>query len=328
MSKKIINKLKKLSEFLRDNNFAQESNYLIKIAGMSLSEGSQDVRLRSLYEKVLEILGGNRQVGKGPDNDEDLIKYIQRLLVKSGFSLPIHGVDGKFGPETEGAVLRFEKARGLSPTGVISERNLGALEEAASTSVPKKEESAEAEADSSGHTLYLGDSQMVGSLGNALVAVGGSGPRLAKVGVQASYWANNSELVSTLESGPSKIIISLNGNGISGTQSLIETIKEHTPRPPKVVWTGAPPAIRRPPGSTWADYLTTESGFQQAQARRRSNNMEVEAKVEAEGWTFLDPYEYIKLENGEPGYECSRCDGIHLPRDVAEEYVSKISGYL
>jgi hypothetical protein len=35
-----------------------------------------------------------------------------------------------------------------------------------------------------------------------------------------------------------------------------------------------------------------------------------------------------KLENGEPGYECSRCDGIHLPRDVAEEYVSKISGYL
>ena len=180
-----------------------------------------------------------------------------------------------------------------------------------------------------GSTLYLGDSQMVGHLGDALISAGGAGKRLAERGSKASHWADNPGLATELAKGPSKIIISLNGNGISGTSRLIKFIKDNTPNEPSVVWTGAPPAIKRAGGmkNKYTD-VTTDSGLNKLQKKRKRWNGRVKALVEAEGWTFLDPYDFIKLSDNTSGYTCTGCDGVHLPRPVAHGYVAEISGHL
>jgi hypothetical protein len=182
--------------------------------------------------------------------------------------------------------------------------------------------------------LYLGDSQMTGHIGTALMSTAGSGKKLAKIGSRASYWSDHPGLMNMLEKGPSKIIISLNGNGISGTGDLLSLIHSYTKGKVPVKWSGAPPPIRRE--KSWAESLNSDSGFAKTYDRRNKNNKTVEAMVEGYGWTFINPYDYIKYSTPktiggrvfESGYTCGSCDGIHLPSRASRDYVSKISGLL
>jgi hypothetical protein len=170
------------------------------------------------------------------------------------------------------------------------------------------------------------------ALGRALMSAAGSGTKLAKGSTRASYWADHPQLIRALKKGPSKIIISLNGNGIDGTAELIAEILKRNKTTP-VTWTGAPPPIRRDKSSF--KYLNSDSGFEKAYESRLKKNKAVRDMMPA-GWTFIDPYDYITYD--EPlrigdktfvsGYTCESCDGIHLPSSVAKEYVSKIQGFL
>jgi hypothetical protein len=175
---------------------------------------------------------------------------------------------------------------------------------------------------------------MVGSLGSALRAAGGPGKKLSKSGTRASYWASNPGLIKELKKGPSKIIISLNGNGISGTADLIDLISSYTEGRARVIWTGAPPPIRRK--KSWAKSLTSNKGFAKSYDSRNKRNETVKDMVEAQGWTFINPYDFIKYEAPKTigdrtfasGYTCGSCDGIHLPRKASSDYVAKIQGLL
>lgn len=181
---------------------------------------------------------------------------------------------------------------------------------------------------------------MKGALGNALMAVGGSGTRLAKSSTRASDWAENPALIEALKKGPSKVIISLNGNGIGGTDELINTLKTYLPKEVPLIWTGAPPPqYRVGDENTWAKYLTTPTGFTKAYYNRIKNNATVASKIaQAKGynWKFISPFDYIKLSSPkqvagkqiDAGYNCPGCDGIHLPSHVAKDYVSQISSQL
>ena len=60
-------------------------------------------------------------------NGQD-VKDMQALLVGYGFALPVYGVDGIFGGETERAVKEFQKARGLSVDGVCGPKTWAELE--------------------------------------------------------------------------------------------------------------------------------------------------------------------------------------------------------
>ena len=175
---------------------------------------------------------------------------------------------------------------------------------------------------------------MAGSLGKALMSAGGPGKKLAKIGSQASYWADHPRLISMLEKGPSKIIISLNGNGIRGTGDLLNLIHSYTKGEVPVTWSGAPPPLRK--RESWKKSITSDSGFAKTYDRRSKNNKTVEAMVEGYSWTFINPYDYIKYSTPktiggrtfESGYTCKSCDGIHLPKRASRDYVSKISGLL
>jgi peptidoglycan hydrolase-like protein with peptidoglycan-binding domain len=50
---------------------------------------------------------------------EQPVEVIQSGLQFFGFSLPRYGVDGKFGPETQGAVKDFQSSVGLPQTGIF-----------------------------------------------------------------------------------------------------------------------------------------------------------------------------------------------------------------
>ena len=54
------------------------------------------------------------------------VKAVQRALDRAGYRL-VGGADGIFGPSTESAVRAFQRARGLSPTGVVDSSTAEAL---------------------------------------------------------------------------------------------------------------------------------------------------------------------------------------------------------
>jgi peptidoglycan hydrolase-like protein with peptidoglycan-binding domain len=64
---------------------------------------------------------GLRRGGRGSE-----VKTVQRALEGAGYRL-VGGADGIFGPSTESAVRAFQRARGLSPTGVVDAPTAEAL---------------------------------------------------------------------------------------------------------------------------------------------------------------------------------------------------------
>jgi Putative peptidoglycan binding domain/D-alanyl-D-alanine carboxypeptidase len=57
----------------------------------------------------------------------EAVKDLQSKLVNLNYSLPVHGIDGKFGPETKGAVEQFQKENGLEVTGVATPEMIALL---------------------------------------------------------------------------------------------------------------------------------------------------------------------------------------------------------
>jgi N-acetyl-anhydromuramyl-L-alanine amidase AmpD len=55
------------------------------------------------------------------DNDIEILQSVLQLL---GYSLPEWGIDGKFGPETNAAVINFQKKNSLNPNGVVDKNTL------------------------------------------------------------------------------------------------------------------------------------------------------------------------------------------------------------
>lgn len=339
-----------LSEFGLNQHAVKVSN-LIQSNGLTKSASKPFL----LQDRPEPTTGDTELVSTSPDESNSLqrgsgdsheIKNLQRLLVRAGFPLPRFGVDGKFGEETEAALLSFkrrEKEGGKlsgSIDGIVSSETLDLLKTYSEVSAgtdsesPSSDVMKEGEGDS-GRTLYLGDSQMKGAIGNALTAHSGPGRRLSKVGSRASFWADHSVLIESLKSKPSKVIVSLGGNGINGTEALIKTLREHLPEDTPLVWTGAPPPQYKEGNTkTWAKYLTTAAGFDRAYNKRIKDNKSVASMVNSvKNWRFINPYDHIKYP--EPltvnekqyasGYICEGCDGIHVPKAVAEQYVSNIS---
>lgn len=64
-----------------------------------------NVELEQAYDDEIVIEDGDRGLH---------VTILQQALLDAGFSLPIHGVDGEFGSETEDAVEDFQIAKGLS----------------------------------------------------------------------------------------------------------------------------------------------------------------------------------------------------------------------
>ena len=69
-----------------------------------------------------KVAGGSETVVQGARGLT--VTKLQQALVDMGYKLPKYGVDGKFGPETEGALKQFQSDEGLSDTGVFDQAAL------------------------------------------------------------------------------------------------------------------------------------------------------------------------------------------------------------
>lgn len=79
----------------------------------------------SLHE-IVPIEGGS-SVKRGDTGEE--VRVMQQHLVNREYSLPRHGVDGRFGPETERAVKSFQKDHNLTVDGVVTGEVLTAMQD-------------------------------------------------------------------------------------------------------------------------------------------------------------------------------------------------------
>jgi peptidoglycan hydrolase-like protein with peptidoglycan-binding domain len=95
---------------------------------------SEKNRIRQLHESSKSLYGTSLineedavTLKKGSRGDE--VEVFQQELVNRKYSLPRHGVDGKFGPETEAAVKSFQKDHGLTVDGVVTQEVLTAMKD-------------------------------------------------------------------------------------------------------------------------------------------------------------------------------------------------------
>jgi peptidoglycan hydrolase-like protein with peptidoglycan-binding domain len=362
MNTLINNKLLLLKKFLIDSGFTKEA------------EG-----LDSVLETNLEKLKAGRiKVSKNSEykRDNDTVSYIQNKLIDAGFQLPRWGADGVFGKETENAVMSFQNALASSgdsivANGIVDSVLLDKLEahERSSSLIENQDSKADISEEketkpvsmtrekantlSVGSELVMfGDSQMQGYLGKALYAKYG-GKKFAKQTTTGSYWKNHAGLIKALRNA-GKIIISLGGNGASGTQGLIKAIHEHAPDGIKVIWTGAPPPMydgkhsyrygsRQGYNSSIKGDLAHANkpsieesksieGSNKEREGREGEKLPLPPDLYTKEWVFVNPYDYIEQESGKSGYRCGktdrRCDGIHLPESVAKQYVEDISALI
>jgi len=76
--------------------------------------------------KLEKIEAGSSTLAKGATGLQ--VTKLQQALVDAGYKLPKHGVDGKFGAETEAALKQFQTDAGVKPpSGVLDQATLAAL---------------------------------------------------------------------------------------------------------------------------------------------------------------------------------------------------------
>lgn len=166
-------------------------------------------------------------------------------------------------------------------------------------------------------TLIIGDSQAVGNLGAALAA---NVPNLVD-NISGVGWTAKDVPAGKLEAALRSyyinlVIISLGGNGADGSElALAAKIRELAPDA-KIVWIGAFPPTKAV-GESWRKDLYTEEGVEAARENRQRTNDTIRSAVGRHAH-FIDPH----------SYECqSGCDGIHLPAEVANSFVSDMASH-
>ena len=92
-----------------------------------MSAGGWNASLASAQESFSGWRGGPIREGSGfrfPDGS-DRVREVQRHLRTLGYAL--NGEDGKFGPQTDQAVRRFQGREGLTPNGIVGVRTIREL---------------------------------------------------------------------------------------------------------------------------------------------------------------------------------------------------------
>ncbi|MBM7573415.1 peptidoglycan hydrolase-like protein with peptidoglycan-binding domain [Aquibacillus albus] len=76
-----------------------------------------------------DVLGESVELPLSIGDEGPFVREIQQDLIRAGFSLPRYGADGTFGEETEGAVMQFQRAHGLTVDGLVGPITLEKLNE-------------------------------------------------------------------------------------------------------------------------------------------------------------------------------------------------------
>ena len=90
-----------------------------------INYGDSDVTIPAPVEDTASYALGDRLLKKGVSGAD--VTALQEALLKLGYVLPKYGADGKYGVETEAAVLAFQKATTLTQDGKYGSQSHAAL---------------------------------------------------------------------------------------------------------------------------------------------------------------------------------------------------------
>jgi hypothetical protein len=284
--------------------------------------------------RVKKIITLYKIAADSTDILKTMTKEVQQALLDAGYSLPRYGADGRLGEETYVALLKFKEDKKLPKTKTLSKTEFDILKqnnngvkvpvavsseiEGVGKNVGERILSPASEA--SGSNLLFGDSQMQGGIGQVLHGKFG-GTKLARPGTSARYWYKSMQLEEELKKNPKNIIIQLNGNGIDGTDELIQKIKKITPNS-NIIWYGAPPATLR--GDSEYTRVNNDKKVIAFNRVRKNNNNIVASILNSYNINgrFIDPFDElfgVEINNPKP-YLCNGCDGVHVPKNIAQKY--------
>ena len=94
---------------------------------LGLSSSKAEGEVADFIDGLKDI---KRILGRGSVGDD--VKNLQKALEKLGHSVGEHGVDGIIGPDTQKAIMEFQKAAGIAVDGIAGPKTLEALEKAGS----------------------------------------------------------------------------------------------------------------------------------------------------------------------------------------------------
>ena len=140
---------------------------------------SEKNRIRKLHESSKSLYGTSLineedtiTLKRGSRGDE--VEAFQQELVNRKYSLPRHGVDGKFGPETEATVKSFQKDHGLTVDGVVTQEVLTAMKDDKNVNPnPSSSNTPSGPSAKSNKTASLSDDLIVEII-NGTISAGGS----------------------------------------------------------------------------------------------------------------------------------------------------------
>jgi len=97
-----------------------------KSAQSGASQGGQ-VQTTAGQQSTGASAGSSGQMASqsGQSMDEDKVRRVQQALSQEGHDLQ---VDGKWGPNTQDALRKFQEKRGLQPTGQLTDETMAALD--------------------------------------------------------------------------------------------------------------------------------------------------------------------------------------------------------
>ncbi len=85
------------------------------------------------------VNGASVELPVGVGDEGSFVRDIQNKLIRAGYGLPRYGADGIFGDETESAVMRFQRARGLRVDGLVGQQTLSALNTMLTAPTPRQD---------------------------------------------------------------------------------------------------------------------------------------------------------------------------------------------
>lgn len=123
--KRILNE--QIEQILKISAYLNEAENIEDNQPEEVDEPLQLTNLDPFFNK-LQQAAQSGALTYGVSSYRDIIKLIQLGLLTLGYSLPKHGVDGLFGPETLSAVKKFESNSGITNPGKdISPETITAL---------------------------------------------------------------------------------------------------------------------------------------------------------------------------------------------------------
>jgi peptidoglycan hydrolase-like protein with peptidoglycan-binding domain len=177
-----------------DDAIANESNETFQAWFNKLTTKSAKLSLNVLLTGTTLMIGLgstlNVLAAEAPSSD---VKYVQSLLAKNGFDPG--AIDGVSGASTKNAILRAQKAFGLTPDGVVGSQTIAALEDGKavapiSTTVDVAETVAVGETTTSVSSTVMNLQKLLADRGfynGAVDGIMGSQTRSAIVAAQKAY---------------------------------------------------------------------------------------------------------------------------------------------